>query len=46
MFFNAGCNSVVFFNAVFSPKPWKKLTQINLVVFEKNQTNGHFNSEK
>jgi len=31
VFFNAGCNE-----QVFSLKPEKKLTQIRLVVFEKN----------
>jgi len=31
MFFNAGCNK-----QVFSPSPQKVLTQIRLVVFEKN----------
>jgi len=46
----AGCTGAVLFNAgcnkqVFSPKPWKKMAQIRLVVFEKNAKNVHFNSE-
>jgi len=35
--FSAGCNK-----QMFSPKPWKKLAQIRLVVFEKNAKNVHF----
>jgi len=30
VFFYAGCNQML------SPKPWKNLAQIHLVVFEKN----------
>jgi len=32
VFFDAGCNE-----QAFSPKPWKKLAQFRLVVFEKTQ---------
>jgi len=42
--FNAGCNKEVFSDFLLNPE--KNLAQIRLVVFEKNEKNAHFNSEK